>query len=136
MSEEIFEGNKKSRWKDREPYAYWKGNPKVAEKRKELLKCNVSDQEDWNARIFIKVPHLYLSSVSKFTRYRYVVHKFNHRFLIATVTWRLSVTGSMIQNRLTGTSRNQVMNRVICSGLGQRARGRIYAIRLDGSMPL
>ncbi|KAK1361211.1 O-glucosyltransferase rumi-like [Heracleum sosnowskyi] len=54
MSEEIIEGNKKSRWKDREPYAYWKGNPKVAEKRKELLKCNVSDQEDWNARIFIK----------------------------------------------------------------------------------
>ncbi|KAL8134620.1 hypothetical protein AgCh_009587 [Apium graveolens] len=54
LSEEIFEGNKKSRWKDREPYAYWKGNPKVAEKRKELLKCNVSDQEDWNARIFIK----------------------------------------------------------------------------------
>ncbi|KAL1820103.1 hypothetical protein ACET3Z_014972 [Daucus carota] len=54
LSKEIIEGNKKTRWKDREPYAYWKGNPKVAEKRKELVKCNVSDQEDWNARIYIK----------------------------------------------------------------------------------
>ena len=59
MSKEIIEGNKKTRWKDREPYAYWKGNPKVAEKRKELVKCNVSDQEDWNARIYIKVPCFY-----------------------------------------------------------------------------
>ncbi|KAL0299523.1 UNVERIFIED_CONTAM: O-glucosyltransferase rumi [Sesamum radiatum] len=35
-----------------EPYAFWKGNPKVAEKRVDLLKCNVSAKQDWNARVY------------------------------------------------------------------------------------
>ncbi|KAK6155715.1 hypothetical protein DH2020_009963 [Rehmannia glutinosa] len=49
---ELNEGNKRVRWMDREPYAYWKGNPHVAEKRMELLKCNVSEKHDWNARVY------------------------------------------------------------------------------------
>jgi hypothetical protein len=52
---DLKEGNNRSRWIDREPYAYWKGNPFVAETRKDLLTCNVSDQQDWNARLFIQV---------------------------------------------------------------------------------
>lgn len=40
---------------DREPYAYWKGNPAVAETRQELMKCNVSDNQDWNARVYAQV---------------------------------------------------------------------------------
>lgn len=40
---------------DREPYAYWKGNPVVAETRMDLLKCNVSDKQDWNARVYAQV---------------------------------------------------------------------------------
>lgn len=51
---DLKEGNNRSRWIDREPYAYWKGNPFVAETRKDLLTCNVSDQQDWNARLFIQ----------------------------------------------------------------------------------
>lgn len=42
----------------REPYAYWKGNPEVAETRKDLLKCNVSDTQDWNARLYAQVSPL------------------------------------------------------------------------------
>nr|GMC93025.1 O-glucosyltransferase rumi homolog [Ipomoea batatas] len=45
-------GNRKSAWIDREPYAYWKGNPDVTEKRMKFLKCNVSDNQDWNARLY------------------------------------------------------------------------------------
>lgn len=52
---DLKEGNKKIPWKRREAYAYWKGNPEVAETRKDLLKCNVSDQQDWNARVFAQV---------------------------------------------------------------------------------
>ncbi|KAH7841683.1 hypothetical protein Vadar_033038 [Vaccinium darrowii] len=51
---DIKEGNKRIKWMDREPYAYWKGNPLVAETRKNLLTCNVSDKQDWNARLFVQ----------------------------------------------------------------------------------
>ncbi|XP_022732867.1 protein O-glucosyltransferase 1-like [Durio zibethinus] len=51
---DIKHGNNQTKWIDREPYAYWKGNPFVAKKRQDLLKCNVSDQQDWNARLFIQ----------------------------------------------------------------------------------
>ncbi|KAL3524275.1 hypothetical protein ACH5RR_017109 [Cinchona calisaya] len=52
LSKDLQQGNKRSRWVEREPYAYWKGNPTVAETRMDLLKCNVSDTQDWNARIY------------------------------------------------------------------------------------
>ena len=41
MLEELKEGNKRSKWVEREAYAYWKGNPIVAETRQDFLKCNV-----------------------------------------------------------------------------------------------
>ncbi|XP_042506220.1 O-glucosyltransferase rumi homolog isoform X2 [Macadamia integrifolia] len=49
---ELKDGNKRSKWIDREPYAYWKGNPFVAPTRKDLMKCNVSEKDDWNARLY------------------------------------------------------------------------------------
>ncbi|KAG8652893.1 hypothetical protein MANES_06G147700v8 [Manihot esculenta] len=49
---DLKEGNGRSRWLDREPYAYWKGNPDVAESRQDLIKCNVSEQQEWNARLY------------------------------------------------------------------------------------
>lgn len=54
LSKDLKEGNKKVKWMDREPYAYWKGNPAVAVTRQELLNCNVSDKQDWNARVYIQ----------------------------------------------------------------------------------
>ncbi|CAN1157431.1 O-glucosyltransferase rumi homolog [Linum perenne] len=50
--EDIKEGNKRTKWTDRLPYAYWKGNPTVAPTRKDLLKCNVTDKYDWNTRLY------------------------------------------------------------------------------------
>lgn len=49
---DLKEGNEKIKWMEREPYAYWKGNPAVATTRQDLMKCNVSNQQDWNARVY------------------------------------------------------------------------------------
>ncbi|XP_010523738.1 PREDICTED: O-glucosyltransferase rumi homolog [Tarenaya hassleriana] len=46
LSEGIAEGNKRVKWKDRVPYAYWKGNPGVSSLRAELMRCNFSDKYD------------------------------------------------------------------------------------------
>lgn len=55
---DLDQSNKRTKWVDRDPYAYWKGNPFVAEHRKDLLKCNVSDTQDWNARLYVQVLNL------------------------------------------------------------------------------
>lgn len=52
---DLLEGNKRMEWENREPFAYWKGNPEVADTRKDLLKCNVSEEQDWNARLYAQV---------------------------------------------------------------------------------
>ncbi|CAI0403336.1 unnamed protein product [Linum tenue] len=49
---ELKEGNTRTKWENRQPYAYWKGNPDVAETRLDLMKCNVSEKQDWNARVY------------------------------------------------------------------------------------
>ncbi|XP_065858239.1 uncharacterized protein [Euphorbia lathyris] len=55
LLKDIKEGNNITTWIDREPYAYWKGNPFVGvDTRHQLLACNVSDKQDWNARLFIQ----------------------------------------------------------------------------------
>ncbi|KAM0834500.1 hypothetical protein ACQ4PT_063576 [Festuca glaucescens] len=52
LRREINEGNAALHWTRRTPYAFWKGNPTVGTVRWELLKCNVSRERDWNARIY------------------------------------------------------------------------------------
>ncbi|XP_022159531.1 uncharacterized protein LOC111025920 isoform X1 [Momordica charantia] len=54
LLKELKEGNERSKWMEREPFAYWKGNPYVADTRQDLLKCNLSHQNDWNARLYIQ----------------------------------------------------------------------------------
>ncbi|XP_050225875.1 uncharacterized protein LOC126675300 [Mercurialis annua] len=49
---DLKKGNEKSKWKEREAYAFWKGNPHVAETRLDLMKCNVSQEHEWNARLY------------------------------------------------------------------------------------
>ncbi|MQL96472.1 hypothetical protein Taro_029149, partial [Colocasia esculenta] len=52
LMEELREANRRVRWVDREPYAFWKGNAWVAPWRQDLLKCNVSGGQDWHARLY------------------------------------------------------------------------------------
>ncbi|KAK1315057.1 hypothetical protein QJS10_CPA06g00332 [Acorus calamus] len=49
LMKEMKVGNERLGWIDRIPYAYWKGNPTVAPTRGDLLRCNVSKTQDWNA---------------------------------------------------------------------------------------
>ncbi|XP_027082191.1 uncharacterized protein [Coffea arabica] len=52
LSKDLKEGNERMQWVDKEPQAYWKGNAKLTLSRKDLLRCNVSGKQDWNARIY------------------------------------------------------------------------------------
>ncbi|KAK4268783.1 hypothetical protein QN277_022024 [Acacia crassicarpa] len=46
------EGNKKMKWEDRIPYAFWKGNPTTSGVRNKLIQCNASHQHDSYAHIY------------------------------------------------------------------------------------
>ncbi|KAL6839588.1 hypothetical protein ACP4OV_030527 [Aristida adscensionis] len=52
MLEEVARENERVRWPERQPYAFWKGNPHVYRIRHELMKCDVSNGQEWNARVF------------------------------------------------------------------------------------
>ncbi|XP_043723089.1 O-glucosyltransferase rumi homolog [Telopea speciosissima] len=52
LSKELREANKKSRWIEREPYAFWKGNPSTSPTRQDLMKCNPTDHQDWKVRAY------------------------------------------------------------------------------------
>ncbi|TVU18820.1 hypothetical protein EJB05_34935, partial [Eragrostis curvula] len=49
--------NARLTWADRQPYAFWKGNPWVSNQRRDLLRCNpnaTGDGKDWNARVIVQ----------------------------------------------------------------------------------
>ncbi|RVW81219.1 O-glucosyltransferase rumi [Vitis vinifera] len=52
LKKDLKEGNNRTKWIDREPYAYWKGNINLGLARHELSKCNKTSEQDWNARIY------------------------------------------------------------------------------------
>lgn len=53
--EDIKEGNKRIKWKDRVPLAYWKGNPHVDPSRRDLLKCNPTREQNWDTLLYVQV---------------------------------------------------------------------------------
>ncbi|KAK9202361.1 hypothetical protein WN944_017571 [Citrus x changshan-huyou] len=55
--EDIKEGNKRTKWINRAPYAYWKGNPYVSIAREDLMKCNVTDKYQWKTRLYVQDWH-------------------------------------------------------------------------------
>ncbi|GFY90283.1 O-glucosyltransferase rumi-like protein [Actinidia rufa] len=52
LRKELEGGNNRVKWEERKPKAYWKGNTRVCALRKELLKCNVSEEQDWGALLY------------------------------------------------------------------------------------
>ncbi|KAG7629283.1 putative protein xylosyltransferase [Arabidopsis thaliana] len=52
LSVAIREANKRVKWNDRVPYAYWKGNSGVHRERGNLMKCNFSDKYDPMVRLY------------------------------------------------------------------------------------
>ncbi|GKU88195.1 hypothetical protein SLEP1_g2489 [Rubroshorea leprosula] len=57
LLENIKQGNNRTTWKERAPYAYWRGNPSMAVTRQDLMKCNTSDKNDWNTHLYIQLFH-------------------------------------------------------------------------------
>ena len=55
LQKDMKEGNNITKWMDREPYAYWKGNVQMGVVRKELWKCRSTNEHDWNARLYTMV---------------------------------------------------------------------------------
>ncbi|CDY48931.1 BnaA09g39060D [Brassica napus] len=55
LSVALKEGNKRVKWEDRIPYAYWKGNPNVSPVRGELMRCNFSDKYDPMVRLYVQL---------------------------------------------------------------------------------
>lgn len=73
--EDIKEGNKKVKWVNRMPYAYWKGNSSLGSRR-DLLKCN---SRSWKAEIFeqtssLEVKHGSQSNIADQCTYRYKIY--------------------------------------------------------------
>ncbi|KAK1412229.1 hypothetical protein QVD17_33306 [Tagetes erecta] len=78
---DIKEGNKRVTWKDRVPFAYWRGNPYVSNIRADLIKCNATNSNvNWGAHLFIQdwikeSMHGYTSSnVEDQCTYRYKIY--------------------------------------------------------------
>ncbi|XP_047050894.1 protein O-glucosyltransferase 2-like [Lolium rigidum] len=82
LIEEVGRENARHPWRDREPYAFWKGNPGVSEARRDLFRCNNDSAagKDWNARLFAQnwaaaVRNGFKdSSLAKQCRYRYKIY--------------------------------------------------------------
>ncbi|GAB2271693.1 hypothetical protein Dimus_006522 [Dionaea muscipula] len=92
-SRDIREGNARTEWKDRVPYAYWRGNPFVCPGRQDLLKCNVSQKFDWNTRLYIQdwnqeAKHGY--------KHSNVEDQCTHRYKIYIEGWAWSVSEKYI----------------------------------------
>ncbi|KAH9310921.1 hypothetical protein KI387_025956, partial [Taxus chinensis] len=47
---EIRNGSQRIKWEDRDPTAYWKGNPEVSPTRKDLMNCHKTP--NWNGKLY------------------------------------------------------------------------------------
>lgn len=115
---ELKEGNKRVKWMDREPYAFWKGNPAVAVSRMKLLKCNVSEGQDWNARIYAQDWH---SEIKKGFKQSDLASQCIHRYKIYIEGTAWSVSDKYI---------------LACDSLSLIVKPRYYDFFTRGLMPV
>ncbi|KAJ0111789.1 hypothetical protein Patl1_00416 [Pistacia atlantica] len=90
---EIEVGNNKSKWKDREPYAHWRGNPNVSPIRKDLMTCNVSEKYDWNARLYVQD---WIKESKERSKESSLKNQCTHRYKIYVEGWAWSVSEKYI----------------------------------------
>ncbi|XP_057981210.1 uncharacterized protein LOC131166648 [Malania oleifera] len=114
----IKEGNKKRRWEERVPYAYWRGNPHVAATRRDLLRCNVSEKADWST-------HLYIQNWDQESRQGFkqsnLEDQCTHRYKIYIEGWAWSVSEKYI---------------MACDSMTLLIRPRYYDFFMRGMLPL
>ncbi|XP_042049611.1 protein O-glucosyltransferase 1-like isoform X3 [Salvia splendens] len=90
---DIKEGNKKAKWEDREPYAYWKGNPDVCPWRADLMRCNATPQTDWNARLYVQN---WIAESQQGYKQSNLGNQCTHRYKIYIEGWAWSVSEKYI----------------------------------------
>ncbi|XP_028769185.1 O-glucosyltransferase rumi homolog [Neltuma alba] len=116
--EDIKEGNKKIKWEDRVPYAYWKGNPHVAPTRRDLMKCNVSNEHDWNTRIYVQD---WVQESKQGYKASKLEDQCTHRYKIYIEGWAWSVSEKYI---------------LACDAMTLYVRPKYYDFFIRGMMPL
>ncbi|XP_057980856.1 uncharacterized protein LOC131166379 isoform X2 [Malania oleifera] len=89
LIEELEEGNKKSMWIEREPYAYWKGNIYTNAQRERLLQCHPTDKQDWNVRIYnVDWQHAHHQGYKDTNLAAQCAHRY--KIYVEGVTWSVS----------------------------------------------
>ncbi|XAR63085.1 Protein xylosyltransferase [Bertholletia excelsa] len=91
--EDIKEGNKRTKWEDRVPLAYWKGNPTVAPTRGDLMKCNVSEKDNWNTLLYVQD---WIKESTQGYRESNLQDQCTHRYKIYIEGWAWSVSEKYI----------------------------------------
>ncbi|KAF3575728.1 hypothetical protein DY000_02028819 [Brassica cretica] len=114
----IEEGNKMTQWEDRVPYAYWRGNPNVARTRRDLLRCNVSDQEDWDTRLYIND---WATEFKEGFKNSNLENQCTHRYKIYIEGWAWSVSEKYI---------------MACDSMTLYVRPTYYDFLIRGMVPL
>nr|VDD16469.1 unnamed protein product [Brassica oleracea] len=114
----IQEGNKMTPWKDRVAYAYWRGNPNVAPTRRDLLTCNVSDQQDWDTRLYIND---WVRESREGFKNSNLENQCTHRYKIYIEGWAWSVSEKYI---------------MACDSMTLYVRPKYYDFFIRGMMPL
>ncbi|KAB1205231.1 KDEL motif-containing protein 1 [Morella rubra] len=118
MLERLKEGNKRTKWEDRVPYAYWRGNPYVTPTRGDLMKCNASDKADWNTRLYIQD---WMQESKKGYNHSNLEDQCTHRFKIYAEGWAWSVSEKYI---------------LACDSMTMFIRSRFYDFFIRGMVPL
>ncbi|XP_018443600.1 uncharacterized protein LOC108815521 [Raphanus sativus] len=116
--EAIQEGNNITQWKDRVAYAYWRGNPYVASTRRDLLKCNVSEKEEWNTRLYVQDWDKEAKEGFKNSK---LENQCTHRYKIYIEGWAWSVSEKYI---------------MACDSMTLYVKPRFYDFYIRGMMPL
>ncbi|XP_075085205.1 uncharacterized protein LOC107787453 [Nicotiana tabacum] len=93
MMKKIQQGNKKSSWKERIPFAYWRGNPNVSPVRKDLMKCNVTHNQNWDTLLYIQD---WSDQSKKGYKESNIEDQCTHRFKIYVEGWAWSVSEKYI----------------------------------------
>ncbi|MFQ6626763.1 hypothetical protein Gotur_005641 [Gossypium turneri] len=115
---EIKKGNERRKWKERVPYAYWRGNPSVAPTRKDLMKCNATDKNNWNTLLYVQD---WDRESKQGFKHSNVEDQCSHRYKIYTEGWAWSVSEKYI---------------LACDSMTLYVRSRFYDFFIRGMQPL
>ncbi|KAL4323500.1 hypothetical protein GQ457_11G001270 [Hibiscus cannabinus] len=118
LLEEIKKGNQRTKWKERVPYAYWRGNPSVAPTRKDLMKCNVTDKNNWNTLLYVQD---WGRETKQGFKQSNLEDQCTHRYKIYTEGWAWSVSEKYI---------------LACDSMTLYIRSSFYDFFIRGMVPL